>query len=101
MINNLRDRETDKKVGKRTLATRMSAKLYIIGIYLCLMIPYSIQLTAGKGMKYLPLLALPALIKVIVIVQKNREGAILNDALKFAGIHLLVFGMTQFISLII
>ena len=101
MINNLRDRVTDKKVGKRTMATRMSANTYIFGIYLSLLIPYIVQITVGQGMKYLPLLAMPALIKVLVIVQKNREGAILNDALKFAGIHLLVFGSTQFLSLVL
>lgn len=97
MINNLRDRHSDKKVGKRTLATRVSEEGYVNGIYFCLAAPYFLQLFfADHARSFMVIFAIPALLKVHAVIKENRQGAVLNDALKFAGIHLLAFGLLDF-----
>ncbi|MBC75856.1 MAG: 1,4-dihydroxy-2-naphthoate octaprenyltransferase [Halobacteriovoraceae bacterium] len=97
MINNLRDRKTDKVVGKRTMATRVPVRVYVYSLYASLILPY-LGLYILKA--WAPLLALPLLMKVLNIIKNNKDGAILNEALKFAGIHLLVFGLALFGSFI-
>lgn len=99
MINNLRDRHSDKKVGKRTLATRVKVDVYLNGIYACLVLPYFLQLFFADNVRsFMVIFAIPALLRVHSVIKENREGAILNEALKFAGIHLLVFGILDFVG---
>lgn len=92
-INNLRDRETDAEVGKKTLATRMSEmgyrKLTLVTIFL----PYVLVLHF-INYKILPVMLLglvPAFI--LTKITMKRSGAELNEGLKFSGIHLVVFSI--------
>lgn len=92
-INNLRDRDTDEEVGKKTLATRMSEKTYrgltLVTIYL----PYLLVLHF-LNYKFLPVIILglvPAF--VLTKITLHKSGAELNDGLKFSGIHLIVFSI--------
>ena len=98
MINNLRDRKTDKTVGKLTMATRLPLGVYVGSLYATLILPY---LGLIKLNTWAPLIALPILIKVLKIVRYNKDGAHLNEALKFAGIHLLLFGLALFGNLVL
>lgn len=90
-INNLRDRETDKEVGKMTLATRFSDKGYKALILATIFVPY-LLLHYFRDMKmiYWVFLALIPAIKLTKITL-TKKGHELNDGLKFSGIHLIVF----------
>lgn len=94
MVNNLRDRETDLEVGKRTLATKFSVKGYKNFTYASILIPYALLLTSFYDYHLLyimPLALIPAL-KLMMIVHK-KSGADLNEGLKFSGIHLIIFSV--------
>lgn len=92
-INNLRDRETDKEVGKRTMATRFSESTYQYFIIATIFTPYLLlQYFRDLTMIYWVFLALIPAMKLSVITLKNK-GAELNEGLKFSGIHLIVFSL--------
>lgn len=92
-INNLRDRETDKEVGKRTMATRFSESTYQYFIIATIFTPYLLlQYFRDLTMIYWVFLALIPAMKLSVITFKNK-GAELNEGLKFSGIHLIVFSL--------
>lgn len=90
MINNLRDRETDAEVGKRTLATRFSAKTYQMFIIVTIFAPY-LLLHYFRDLKviYCVFLGLIPALKLTQITL-TKKGADLNEGLKFSGIHLIV-----------
>ncbi|MFP5385763.1 MAG: 1,4-dihydroxy-2-naphthoate octaprenyltransferase [Bacteriovoracia bacterium] len=92
-INNLRDRETDREVGKMTLATRFTEKQYQMLVLGTIFIPY-LLLHYFRDMKliYLVFIALIPAIKLAKITLIKR-GAELNEGLKFSGIHLIVFSL--------
>jgi 1,4-dihydroxy-2-naphthoate octaprenyltransferase len=92
-VNNLRDRETDTEVGKRTLATKMSVRTYQLFILATIFSPY-ILLHFFKDFKmvYWVFLGIIPAIKLSVIIFK-KTGAELNEGLKFSGIHLVVFSL--------
>ncbi|MFL5785620.1 MAG: 1,4-dihydroxy-2-naphthoate octaprenyltransferase [Bacteriovoracaceae bacterium] len=92
-INNLRDRDTDREVGKRTLATRMERKAYIGLTLLTIFLPYLLTIKfVGKGPLFIIGVGLvPAMILARITVRKS--GADLNEGLKFSGIHLVVFSV--------
>ena len=99
MINNYRDRHTDPKVGKNTLATKIKPGAYMGGLYFCLVAPYFLQLVfAGNIRSFLVMGAIPLLLKTHSFLKDGAEGEKLNDALKFAGIHLAIFGLLDFIG---
>lgn len=92
-INNLRDRETDTLVGKRTLATRFSRGTYQGLIIVSIFSPY-LLLHFFKDYKliYMTFLGtLPALKLTYITLQ--AKGAELNEGLKFSGIHLVIFSL--------
>ena len=91
-VNNLRDRETDTEVGKRTMATKMSIKAYRSLILFTIFFPY-LLLFYFQGWEFaLVLLALIPAIKLSNIIM-TKSGAALNLGLKFSGIHLVVFSL--------
>lgn len=93
MVNNLRDRETDAEVNKRTLATRMSEKNYRYLSIVVVFLPYSLLLYFLEyRLIYLMLLGLPPAIQLTNVLL-NRKGADLNEGLKFAGLHLIFFSL--------
>ncbi len=99
-VNNLRDRETDKEVGKLTLATKMSRVGYKALIDLTIFSPYLFCLyfkdTKSFFITYLALLPAVKLSKII----HTKSGAELNEGLKFSGIHLVVYSTLLSLSFI-
>jgi 1,4-dihydroxy-2-naphthoate octaprenyltransferase len=97
-VNNLRDREEDKKVQKLTLATRMNEKAYKFLALVTIYLPYLLVFKLKLALTLWPLLlALPVSFKLALIVFKEkREG--LNAGLKFAGIHLIVFSLLLYLG---
>lgn len=91
VVNNLRDRETDVAVGKRTMAVRLGEKLtrleytiFIGGSYLML-VPISTEALLGSKVDnptwlYLPLLSLPMAWRQLKAVGfYGKDGAALNE----------------------
>jgi 1,4-dihydroxy-2-naphthoate polyprenyltransferase len=98
-INNLRDKDEDKKVGKLTLATKISAETYKFLTLTTIFLPYILlHFFKYQGFIYLTFLALIPAIKLskIVLFSKDEE---LNLGLKFSGIHLVVFSFLFLISI--
>jgi 1,4-dihydroxy-2-naphthoate octaprenyltransferase len=92
-INNLRDREPDAEVGKKTLATRMTPGSYRILTLATIFVPY-ILLIQFVSYRILPvmLIGLFPAAKLSQITLK-KSGAELNEGLKFSGIHLVIFSL--------
>jgi 1,4-dihydroxy-2-naphthoate polyprenyltransferase len=90
-INNLRDRETDKEVGKMTLATKLQVQTYQLVILATIFFPYLLlHYFRDFKMIYWVFLAIIPALKLSQIAL-TKKGAELNEGLKFSGIHLIVF----------
>ncbi len=96
VINNLRDIETDRQTGKRTLAvvigpdkTRLEYVLLLVAAYL---VPTLIWLFgASSGWILLPWLSLPLAVHLVHSVYVPNEGSALNKALAATARLDLVF----------
>ena len=98
VVNNVRDLETDRRAGKRTLAVRLGRTrargLYvamIAGAFLTAPLPW---LLGGEGLSpwlALPFLALPLAVPVVGIVRSRTDGPALNGALARTGMLQLAF----------
>jgi 1,4-dihydroxy-2-naphthoate octaprenyltransferase len=98
VVNNVRDLETDRRAGKRTLAVRLGRSrargLYGAMVYLAFLaapVPWlagSPDLTAWV---LLPWLALPLAVPVVRVVRNRSDGPSLNGALARTGMLQLVF----------
>jgi len=77
VVNNLRDRQTDAKVGKNTLAVKLGATASRAQYVVLVVAPFALALLLGTAWPLLALLAaLPALRTVL-----TQEGAALNRGL--------------------
>src|SRR3954452_17208352 len=90
MVNNVRDLETDRRAGKRTLAVRLGSRparnLYagmVFGAYVTLLPTW----VAGplEAWVMLPLLTLPLAFKLTAEVSRRTDGPSLNAALARTG----------------
>lgn len=97
-INNLRDREGDVRVGKRTLAVRWGLTFARIEITFLCLFPFVMNLYWLRGGLFkwagiLPLLALPLAVKLSLAIFRTAPGPVYNQFLaRAAGIH-FVFGL--------
>jgi 1,4-dihydroxy-2-naphthoate octaprenyltransferase len=96
VVNNVRDLETDRRAGKRTLAVRMGRErtqaLYagmVAGAFVWALVPW----LAGSLGPWLLLtwLALPVALPIVQTVRERTDGPSLNGALARTGMLLLVF----------
>ncbi|MBI3246406.1 MAG: 1,4-dihydroxy-2-naphthoate polyprenyltransferase [Deltaproteobacteria bacterium] len=97
VVNNLRDIETDRQAGKRTLAVRLGAPLTRAQYTLLLLLPY--VLVTGFVLRgvfphacWLVWLTLPLAVSLIRTVMRRAEGRALNTVLKGTGQLHLFFG---------
>ena len=77
VVNNLRDRDTDRKVGKNTLAVKAGARFTQVEYLALLAVAFGLTLVLGRPW---PLLALPLALKPLRRVLRET-GAALNPAL--------------------
>jgi 1,4-dihydroxy-2-naphthoate polyprenyltransferase len=98
MVNNIRDLETDRRAGKRTLAVRLgrdrARTLYAVTVYVAFLTAPIAWLAGGEGLSawlLLPWLALPLAAPVVRIVRNRVDGPSLNGALARTGQLQLVF----------
>jgi 1,4-dihydroxy-2-naphthoate octaprenyltransferase len=98
VVNNVRDLETDRRAGKRTLAVRLGRTrargLYaamVYGAFVCAPLAW---LLGGDGLTawlLLPWLAAPLAVPVVRIVRNRTDGPALNGALARTGMLQLAF----------
>ena len=104
VVNNVRDIETDRRAGKRTLAVRMGRDrarrlfaLMIIGSYVTL-IGIVFELSAWV---LLPLLTIPLAVPLVRTVNSRTDGAALNGALAGTGQLLGAFSLLLAIGVLV
>ncbi len=81
VVNNVRDLETDRRAGKRTLAVRLGRErargLYaamIYGAFLCAPLPWLLGSGELSAWLALPLLALPLAVPIVRTVRSRTDG---------------------------
>jgi len=98
VVNNVRDVDTDRRAGKRTLVVRLGRlggrRLFAVMIVLAFIAPIPIW-AAGALTAWilLPLLALPLAIPLVRTVGTRTDGASLNAALSGTGRLLAVYSL--------
>ncbi|MGH2967784.1 MAG: 1,4-dihydroxy-2-naphthoate polyprenyltransferase, partial [Solirubrobacteraceae bacterium] len=92
VVNNVRDLETDRRAGKRTLAVRLGRPrargLYGAMVYGAFLTAPLAWVLGGRELSpwlLLPLLALPLAVSVVRIVRNRTDGPALNGALARTG----------------
>jgi 1,4-dihydroxy-2-naphthoate octaprenyltransferase len=97
VVNNLRDIDTDRRVGKITLAVRLGKRgtrlQYATFVLVAYLVPPVLTLLGLIGAWWwLPWLSLPLAIWLVRFVNRT-EGRLLNQALKRTGQLHLIFGL--------
>jgi 1,4-dihydroxy-2-naphthoate octaprenyltransferase len=93
VVNNVRDIDTDRRAGKRTMAVRIgrprARRLYaalVAGSYLVL--PIALLVTGGPAWGLLTLASLPLAVRPLRAVATRTDGPALNAALAQTGVLL-------------
>ena len=97
IVNNLRDIDTDRQTGKKTLAVHLGRRAtrleYAAGMAIAYMVVLGIGLAGMVGLWWwLPLLSLPLAVWLLRFVSRTT-GRPLNQALKRTGQLHLLFGV--------
>ncbi len=103
-INNIRDRETDSKAQKRTIATRIGRKNAELVLDMQTLLSYVFPIILYfRGYSYpilLPLLTLPIAVIMLKSV-KSRDGRELNISLQDSAKLLVIFGLVLTIGVLL
>jgi 1,4-dihydroxy-2-naphthoate polyprenyltransferase len=104
VVNNLRDTDSDRAVGKNTLAVRLGRRAarwqYTVSVVAAFLFPLLLRLSGRAGWWFwLPWLTLPLAVRVVRIVGTTDDGPTLNRALKRSGQLHLLFGLLFALSL--
>jgi 1,4-dihydroxy-2-naphthoate polyprenyltransferase len=96
VVNNVRDIETDRRAGKRTLAVRLGRErtraLFAAMVYVAyLLTPVTWLFGPLKPWVMLPWLTLPVAAPIVRTVRNHVDGASLNQALAQTGLLQLSF----------
>jgi 1,4-dihydroxy-2-naphthoate polyprenyltransferase len=98
VVNNVRDLETDRRAGKRTLAVRLGRRrartlfaVMVFAAFLCAPVPWLAGSDELSAWLLLPLLAVPLAIPIVRTVRTRTDGPSLNRALAGTGMLQLVF----------
>ena len=89
VVNNLRDRETDKAAGKRSLAViigyRWSRVEFVLLLGMAYTVPVVFWLTGFSLLVLPPLLTIPYAVRIAETVVTHTDGDLLNPALSQVG----------------
>jgi 1,4-dihydroxy-2-naphthoate octaprenyltransferase len=96
VVNNIRDIDTDKRAGKRTLAVRLgrerTRRLFAAMVYFAyLLTPITWLFGPLKAWVLLPWLTIPVAAPIVRTVRNHADGASLNQALAQTGMLQLAF----------
>ncbi len=105
VVNNVRDRETDVKAGKRTLAVRLGKRggiIEYVGLFvMAYAVPVLALVLANTGSwVLLPLVSIPLAIKLSIALA-TKEGRPLNAVLGQTAMLLLVYGVLLSVGLVL
>ena len=96
VVNNVRDIDTDRRAGKRTLAVRLGRRrtrvlygLLLAGAFLAAPLPWA--LGSMSAWLLLTWLVLPLAARVLHVVRTRSDGPALNRALARTGLLQLAF----------
>jgi 1,4-dihydroxy-2-naphthoate octaprenyltransferase len=102
-VNNVRDIETDRDAGKKTLAARFGRQFGRMEVTTLLLVPHAILLLAvlmnNYPLKLLPLFSLPFLYRPLRLVWTRTDGMSLNIALVDTAKINLIFGLLLIVDL--
>lgn len=98
VVNNIRDADTDRRTGKRTLAVKLgrtrARTLFQAMLGLAFAVPVLVWIAGGlSAWLLLELLALPVAVPLVRTVATRRDGPSLNAALARTGALLAVFSL--------
>ncbi len=98
VVNNIRDIDSDRRAGKRTLAVRLGRErtrtLFAIVVYLAYALaPVTWLFGPTKPWVLLPWLTLPVAAPIVRVVRNRTDGPSLNQALAQTGMLQLAFCM--------
>jgi 1,4-dihydroxy-2-naphthoate octaprenyltransferase len=104
VVNNLRDIDTDRRAGKRTLAVVMGRRATRIEYLILLGIAYAVPLIlywqfAWSAWIFLPWLTLPLAVPLVRAVLDARDGPTLNKTLAGSARLSLLFSLSLAIGL--
>lgn len=105
-VNNLRDRETDRRVNKNTLAVRFGKEFavyeYMVSIVIAGLVPVAVfALTGEQPWSLLASVVLFPALAVFKTVLTQQDGVSLNQALASTGKLLLVYSVIYSIGWLI
>jgi 1,4-dihydroxy-2-naphthoate polyprenyltransferase len=96
VVNNVRDLESDRRAGKRTLAVRLGRErartlygLMVYGAFVTAPLPW--VLGALSAWLLLPLVLVPVAVNLVRSVRAHSDGPTLNEALARTGMLQLAF----------
>jgi 1,4-dihydroxy-2-naphthoate octaprenyltransferase len=106
VVNNVRDIDTDRRVGKRTLAVRLgrerTRRLYSALLAIAYaVLPLSLLIWSGPAWALLGLLAAPIALRVNVLVRTRTDGPALNGALAMNGMLAGAFSVLVSVGLLL
>jgi 1,4-dihydroxy-2-naphthoate octaprenyltransferase len=98
VVNNIRDIDSDRRAGKRTLVVRLgrerSRTLYAVMVYGAYLVAPLPWLPGSLGPWLLaPWLTLPLAVRLVRVVRRHADGPTLNEALAQTGLLQLAFGV--------
>jgi 1,4-dihydroxy-2-naphthoate octaprenyltransferase len=106
VVNNVRDIDTDRRTGKRTLAVRLGrehARVLYAGLLLATYVALPVGLLAADGPAWglLALASLPLAARPVRAVRTRTDGPALNAALAATGAMLAAFSLLLTVGLLI
>ena len=105
VVNNVRDVDTDRRAGKRTLAVKLgrqrAVRLFAVMVAGAFVVPVVLAIAKGWPWVLLPLASLPLAPPLVRTVGTRRDGPALNGALADTGRLLAVFSLLLAVGVVL